>query len=66
VNSKNIFKSVGQILLWGRLTQGTNVFLQHIAEANLGFLIYTLVDLGCSASQQEENAHCWHNDSLRI
>ena len=55
-----------QILLWGRLTQGTNVFLQYIAEANTGFVIYTLVDLGCSASQWEENAHCWHNDTLRI
>lgn len=57
---------MGQILLWGRLTQGTNVFLQHIAEANAGFMVYTPVNLGYSASRWEENAHCWHNDSLKI
>lgn len=66
VNSEKKLKSLEEILLWGRLTQGKDVFLQHIAEANIGSVIYALVDLGCSASQREENAHCWHNDSLRI
>lgn len=44
---------------------GTNVSLQLMAEANTGFMTYTLMELGCSASQEEENTHCWHGDSLR-
>lgn len=45
---------------------GTNFFLQCFSAANTGFMIYMLVDLGCSTSQQEKNAHCWHNSSLTI
>lgn len=56
MNTNKNSESLGQTL-WGRLTQGTNTFLQLMAEASTGFMTYTSMDLGCSASQQEENTH---------
>lgn len=55
--------STGRDSPLGRLPQGTDSFLQLMAEANTGSMTYTPMDLGCSASQQEENTHCWQSDS---
>lgn len=57
MSSKKKSKSMGQILLWGRLTWGMKFVLQRIAEA-VGFFMYAQVDLGYGAGLQEESVRC--------